>query len=356
MLPFSFEVGPSKLYNGVADFISHALIQEGWGEVSHRSARFTEGSKNTQEKFRSFFRVPEDYHIFYTYSATEGMEIFSRSVVDQDCYHIVNGTFGNKWHKTALRAGKKALKINDPQGYISLDQIDPPPQTEMVAITANETATGLAYTPSELEAVRQKSGNALFIVDITSGVGAVEYDFSIADGWFFSVQKAFGLPAGLGVAIVGPRIMEKAAQRADKNQDVGCHHTLAELQKIMEKSFQTPTTPNVLNILALGFVVEQLEKDFGSLSHLYQKTQEKIRYLTQAVESIEGLRVVSNSESICVIESSESQIKNLKEKISAAGMSVGSGYGERKIDQIRIANFPVHTMEDLQKLVKVMQG
>jgi len=36
-------------------------------------------------------------------------------------------------------------------------------------------------------------------------------------------------------------------------------------------------------------------------------------------------------------------------------MSVGAGYGSKKETQIRIANFPAHSLEQVQKLVKTLQ-
>lgn len=352
----NFTVGPAKNYHGVGEYLQR-IIGEGWGETSHRSGDFTKASENTQAKLREFFQIPEDYTIFYTYSATEGMEILTRSLVDGKSTHVVNGSFGKKWWTTSKRAGNRATKLQNEDGArVELADIVLEEGTEMLAITGNETSTGICYFPEEIKTLRERYPETFFCVDITSGMGAVAYDFDQADGWFFSVQKALGMPAGLGVLIVNDRVMAKAKEREDAGEDIGCHHTLFELQKKMDGKFQTPTTPNVLNILTLGFVAEQYLADFGSVENLYALTQEKQKALVEAVSGIDGFEIVSNSETVIVVQGSEEGISALKEKLAKSGYAVGGGYGDNKPRQIRIGNFPVHSKEDHERLVAVMRG
>jgi len=350
-----FAVGPAKFYHGVNDFLCNQ-INDGIGEISHRSQKFTDISSNGLAALREFFRIPDDYKILYTYSATEGMEILTRSCVDSKVCHVINGNFGNVWAKTSQKALKKVQKFTheDGQSRVELNEIQPDAETEFLAITANETATGIAYTPEEIKQLRAAYPNLLLGVDVTSSMGAVAYDFTSADAWFFSVQKAMGLPAGLGILIVGPRVQEKAAQRQEAGADVGCHHRLGDLVKKIEGKCQTPTTPNVLNIGGLGYVCRQFKTDFGTIENLYAKTKEKAALMydffqnhpkfTPAVAS-------GRSESVVVASGSEEDLVDLHKRLKTAGIEIGKGYGDKKTTQIRIGNFPVHGLADIKNLI-----
>ena len=350
----NFTVGPAKLYHGAAEFLCEQL-QQGVGEISHRSKAFSDLSEQSLAAFREFFAVPPDYSVFYTYSATEGMEIITRSAVDEKSCHIVNGNFGNVWYKTATKAHKTAQKLSHDDGKtrVEPEEIIPQDGTELLALTANETSTGIAYAPTEIAALRARYPELLLGVDVTSSMGAVAYDLSQADAWLFSVQKAFGLPAGLGILVIGPRLWETAQNREAAGADVGCHHRLSDLEKKMAGKFQTPTTPNTLNIGGLGYVCRRLQQDYGTLARLYADTQEKAKTIYTFFEQHPTLTPAitsGRSESIIVVDGDPDELAALHSKLGAAGIEVGKGYGGKKAEQIRIGNFPVHSMADFEHL------
>ena len=351
----NFTVGPSQHYHGVQDFLCK-IVSEGYGEISHRSEKFTEISKQVQKSMREFFNIPDDYQIFYTYSATEGMEILTRNLVLKKAYHVISGNFGHVWKKTALKAQKEISFIeNKNSERVQISEINPQ-DADFIALTGNETSTGLAFHPDEIQEIRKKFPNLMIGVDITSGMGAVNYDFMSADAWFFSVQKALGMPAGLGIVIMNQKAQTKALEKEKNGDDVGCHHCISGLLKKMEGKFQTPTTPNFLNIATIGFVTEQLKKDFGNISVLYRETCKKADFLKESFKNLTGLVQVSNSKSIFVLEGTEEKIIQTHEKLAKFGIKIGGGYGPKKKFQIRISNFPVHSMEDMENLMEVLQN
>ena len=123
----------------------------------------------------------------------------------------------------------------------------------------------------------------------------------------------------------------------------------------MDKVFQTPTTPNVLNILTLGFVAAAFADKFGNISDLYKLTQSKQKALVTGIDEISGMNVVSNSETVIVLESTEECIIKIKEVLSKNGFVIGSCYGANKTKQVRISNFPVHTSADHGELLKILK-
>lgn len=353
----NFTVGPAKLYHGVADFLCESL-RNGTAEISHRSARFSEISRNTITALKHFFQIPEEYRVYYTYSATEAMEILVRSAVTKKACHVSNGNFGNVWAKESERSKKTVQKItHEGKKRVELDEILPDGDAEFLAITANETATGIAYAPQEIAEIRRRNPNILLGVDITSAMGAVAFDFSQADAWFFSVQKAIGLPAGLGILIVSPRLWETAQKRESTGEDVGCHHSLSGLEKKMEGKFQTPTTPNVMNITGLGFVCRSFAEDYGTIENLYVATQEKAQLMYDFFENhplFSPAISVGRSESVLVFSGAEYDISTLHARLAKEGIEVGKGYGTAKAHQIRIGNFPVSKKEDVQHLLETI--
>ena len=351
----NFTVGPSKLYPGVADFISEMLKSE-FSQISHRSKEFSQASEKTLNSLRVFFEIPDDYRVFYTYSATEGMEILMRNCVDKNSYHIVNGNFGGVWAKTGKASGKDVTILkNDDGSKIDVEQINPPAETEFVAITANETSTGIAYSPDEIVKIKARiSQETLLGVDITSSMGMVKYDWTQADGWFFSVQKGLGLPAGLGILIVGPRAWEKGQTQKELTNNVGCHHSFSGLEGKMAGKFQTPTTPNFLDIAGLGFVSEELKSKFENIEKLYQDTQIKYKFLQDFFSKQDNLSINGDSETIIVVNCKDPVY--LISELGKKEIKVSTGYGKNKATQIRIGNFPVHSMADMKNLTEHIAG
>jgi len=351
----NFTVGPSKIYRGVADFMCQE-IQNDLGELSHRSPAFSAMSEKTLKAFRTFFHIPANYHVFYTASATEGMEILSRGAVETKAAHIINGNFGSLWEKQSKRVKKDTQILSHKEGNrIEISEMKIDADADFLAITANETSTGIAYSPEEIQKIREKFPELLFCIDATSAMGALQYDFQQADAWLFSVQKCFGMPAGLGMLIVSPRLFEVVQRRESEGKDVGGHHSLMSLEKKMTGKFQTPTTPNVLNIATLGFISEQFQKDFGSLENLDKKTKEKAKRIYDFFEAHPKFSPEvkkGRSQTTIVIDGKEEDLIALHAKLKEAGIVIGKGYGPKKPTQIRIANFPASSMEDIENLLE----
>ena len=71
----------------------------------------------------------------------------------------------------------------------------------------------------------------IIALDLVSSVPATPIDLSLVDTAYFSVQKCFGLPAGMGVWIVGPKCFEVSKVKEYMNEIVGSYHSLSVLKK-----------------------------------------------------------------------------------------------------------------------------
>lgn len=348
-----FTPGPSQILPSVAKYLKDAL-QEDIPSISHRGKTYQELFASTTEMLRKLLKIPKDYEVFYISSATEAMERIIENCVTANSYHFVNGAFSKRFYDTALELKKNPTKyeVEDGKGF-TFQKVKIPHPTELVCFTQNETSTGVMIDPSDIYEIKKNNPDSLIAVDIVSSVPYVTLDYTFLDCVFFSVQKGFGLPAGLGILIISPKAMEKAKFLADNNHNVGSYHNFLVLSQFAKKN-QTPETPNVLGMYLLNKVVQEMLKT--GIETIRKQTERKAKTLYTFFEKNKAYTVFVEdknlrSPTVIVIEvkgGSTNLIKNLKEK----GIVMGSGYGSYKEKHIRIGNFPAISIKDVKKLLR----
>lgn len=350
-----FTPGPTELYPEVRSYIESALTGN-ICSINHRSNEFMDIYKATSDSLKQLLNIPDSYTILFLSSATECMDRIIQNTVSERSFHFVNGAFAERFYKTSVELNKAAEKTeveygkNFNFGEIKIDN-DP----ELICITQNETSTGVAVDPEDIYKIKNKHQNALMAIDIVTSSPFVNIDYNKIDCAFFSVQKGFGLPAGLGVLIAGKRCIEKARFLRDNNISIGSYHNFISLFENAEK-YQTTETPNVLGIYLLGKVCESLIK-YG-VDKMRTETLLKSKLLYDFFDSHPHLKpLVENrsdrSDTIIEIKTGNNQ-NEIKKKLSDQGIIVGSGYGKLKASDIRIANFPMHRMEDVKRITDIL--
>lgn len=357
-----FTPGPAELYPTFYQHLQQALDEQ-IGSISHRSQRFRDIYKFADEQLRTLLNIPATHGIFFTGSASEVWERVLLNCVEHESFHLVNGSFSQKFYDYANALHKHAHILEKPfgEGFDAAD-IEVPAYAELVCLTHNETSSGVQMKPGEIHKLKRKYPKKLFCVDMVSSAPYPDLDFNLIDSAFFSVQKAFGMPAGLGVWIASQACLAKAEQ-LEKNDalTIGAHNTLPMLWKHY-KTFETPATPNVLYIYLLG----KLAEDFNriGIDTIRKQTEEKARMLYKFLDSsdvyepfVKQERHRSQTVIVATVGSPEHP-KSSAEVISAAktaNMIVGSGYGKFKDSQIRIANFPAVSVEQVGSLIEQLQ-
>lgn len=342
----TFNVGPSKIYPQVKQYLQDAYDQNILS-ISHRSAAFDAISKKCLDLLREKLNIPADYQIVYTTSATESWEIISQDLVNQSATHFFNGEFGKKWHEYAqfLVPNTKGYKF-DENTVLNPFQYEIDPKTELFAFTLNETSTGTQVKPEIIKTVKQKYPESLIAIDTTSCVGGIAIDFSLYDVIYGSVQKCFGLPAGLGLLIVSPKAIEKANQKNVK----GRYNSLLKMLEHI-KAYQTSFTPNVLAIYLLSRVLEQY-KPIQEIDKMIKTRAENWYSFIPKTKSL-ALHITENnvkSDTIITVKSSAENIAKIKKEAKLAGFELGSGYGPLKDVTFRLANFPALTDAEIEQL------
>ncbi len=350
----NFTPGPSQLYFTVEDHMRIAF-REGVPSLSHRSKKFESYYKDTVDGLRELLNVPSNYHVFFTGSATEIWERLIQNLVEENSFHLVNGSFSKRFFEIALQLNKKPIKneVHNGQGFDS--PISVPAETELIAVTHNETSTGISLPLDFIYNLKSKNPNALLAVDAVSSLPFPDFDYSKLDSVFFSVQKGFGLPSGLGVWMVNEKCLAKAEVLLAKGISIGSYHNLPSLQAHALKN-QTPETPNVLGIYILSKVIRDMVR--RGITTIRKETEYKATLLYQTLENHQALNAFVTNKSFrsktVIVADCGDFTEKITSKLLEKGMQPGDGYGASKKTQLRFANFPTHSKEQFELLVDTL--
>lgn len=348
----SFYPGPSRIYDEIPAYVKDAA-KEGVLSMNHRSPEFEALAKKTATLFKKKLGVPANYTVLYTSSATECWEIIAQSLITDKSYHFFSGAFGKKWfeYTVALNKNAEALLFSREEKIEPTDFSFPYPQAT-ICLTQNETSNGTQLEAGILKKFRKLNPAALIAVDATSSMAGIQLDFKQADVWFASVQKCFGLPAGLAVMICSPRAVERAKIIQEKLH----YNSFANMVSMMEK-WQTTHTPNVLGVYLLMRV---LEKSDG-IATLHQKTVERFQKWEAFAESNGWLKpLIENREvrsyTVLPLQAEAPVIATVKSKAKKIGFLLGEGYGDLKATTLRIANFPALRDREVKALMTFLKS
>jgi phosphoserine aminotransferase len=348
-----FTVGPTELFPEVKQFINEAL-KEKVLSFSHRGKEFEKIHNTTCEELKNLLGIPEGFYIFYFSSATECMERIIQNLVEKKSFHFINGYFAGRFYNIALQLKKKPVqkKANLNDGF-RFDKIKIPEKTELICFTQNETSTGMVVDLNDIYKVKNNNPDKLVAVDIVTSVPYIKMDFNKIDCAFFSVQKGFGLPSGLGVLIIKKDCIEKTKYLRDKKCNIGSYNNFITLAERAEKN-QTVVTPNILGIFLLGKVCKMLNKK--GMERIRKETEEKANIIYKFFKDNNIIRPfinnTKNRSNTTLVFEVAIEPKIIINGIKKKGFVISEGYRDFKDSQIRIANFPMHKIEDVRRLLK----
>lgn len=352
----NFTPGPSQLFYTVEDHTRQAF-KERIPSLSHRSKEFESIYATVKTGLVELLSIPTGFHIFFTGSATEIWERSIQNLVEKNTSHFVNGAFSKRYFEIAGQLGKTAFKVESSLGTGFTESTSLPDQTELIALTHNETSTGVSLPLGFINSFNDKYPEAFVVVDAVSSLPYPDFDYNKIDSVFFSVQKGFGLPAGLGVWIVNERCLAKAEKISKDGGSIGTYHSLPTLLA-NEKKNQTPETPNVLSIYLLSKVIQDFNR--RGIQIIRKETEYKAAILYQALEG-HGLAKpfvkdkTHRSQTVIVAECGI-HTERIAKDLAKAGLFAGDGYGENKKSQLRFANFPTHSKEQFELLVDTLNS
>ena len=262
-----FGCGPSKVRPEAVARLTEPQAPLG---TSHRQAPVKDVVARIRSGLRELFRLPEGYEVVLGNGGTTAFwDAAACGLVRERALHLAYGEFSRRFASVTAGAPFLTAPI-----IVEAEPGDAPepvadPGADVIAWAHNETSTGVmvgVHRPS-------RAGDALVLVDATSGAGGLPVEITEADAYYFAPQKSFGSDGGLWVALLGPAALERVAEL----DGAGDRWTPAflSLASALENSRkdQTLNTPAVATLLLLADQIEWMLGQ-GGLDWCVRRTRE----------------------------------------------------------------------------------
>ena len=250
-----FGCGPSKVRPEALARVAESASVIG---TSHRQRPVKDLVARIRGGIAELFDAPDGYEVALGNGGTTAFwDAATACLVRERSLHLSFGEFSAKFAK----ATGAAPFLVDPI-VIEAEPGNAPepvaePGADALAWAHNETSTGVAVPVRRPDG----AGDALVLIDATSGAGGLELDPAQADAYYFAPQKAFGSDGGLWLALLSPAAIERIGEL--DGADGRWQPASLSLATALENSRkdQTYNTPAVATLLLLA---DQLEWMLGS--------------------------------------------------------------------------------------------
>jgi aspartate aminotransferase-like enzyme len=308
-------------------------------QIGHRSTEFTELYGGVVAKLRQLLETDNKVFLF-TSSSTGVWEAAIRNCVAKRVLCCTQGAFSDRWFQVARANGKAAESIQVDWGRaITAEMIDDrlgSGDYDAITVVHNETSTGVMNHLDEIAEVLRRHPDVLFLVDAVSSMAGsrTPVDALGIDVCLAGLQKAFALPAGLAVAAVS----ERALDRAKEVEHRGYYFDFLEMLKYDERQM-TPSTPAIPQIQALDAQLDRIREEgaasrFARHARLARIVQDWARrdFALFAEEGYESPTVT------CVENTRDISVAELNEALGRQRAQISNGYGKLKQKTFRIAH------------------
>jgi phosphoserine aminotransferase len=220
--------------------------------TSHRQAPVRGLVARVRSGLRELFALPDGYEVALgNGGASAFWEIAAFALVGERSLHLVNGEFSGKFAEVT----RSAPFLEDPIVLAAEPGSAPvpagSPQADVLAWAHNETSTGVM-----IDVVRPAdAGEALIVIDGTSGAGGLPLHASAVDVYYFAPQKSFGSDGGLWLALLSPAAQERVAQVAASGRFIPAFLSLA----VALENSAAEQTSNTPAIATLFLMAEQID-------------------------------------------------------------------------------------------------
>ncbi len=348
-----FGCGPSKVRpEALARLASDGAAVMG---TSHRQAPVKALVGEIRAGLRELFSLPEGYEVALgNGGATAFWDAACFCLVERRALHLAFGEFSSKFAQATREAPflEDSIVIEAPAG----DAPDPAAigasgeGADVLAWAHNETSTGV-MTPVVRPA---DGGDALVLIDATSGAGGLPLDASQADAYYFAPQKAFASDGGLWLALLSPAAQERIERIAASGRYTPA---FLSLPIALENSLkdQTYNTPAVASLLLLADQVGWMRR-LGGLDACVSRTRLSSSHLYEWAENSQFARPfvcdpTKRSLVVGTIDFDEAvDAKLLAATLRANGIVDVEPYRKLGRNQLRVGMFPAVDPDDVRAL------
>jgi phosphoserine aminotransferase len=266
-----FGCGPSK----VRPEQLQSLVAEGAGVMgtSHRQAPVRQVVRRVREGVAQLLGLPDGYEVVLGNGGTTALwDALAFGMVRERAHHLTYGEFSSKFAKVTAGAPFLAdpavteAEPGDAPEPVGADGCD------VVAWAHNETSTGVMVP------VTRPAGDALVLVDATSGAGGLPLDAAAADVYYFAPQKSFAADGGLWLAAMSPAALDRVGELAGSDRWIPEFLSLATALDNSRKD-QTYNTPAVATLWLLAEQIDWMLEGGGLDGFCVARTRESSDHL-----------------------------------------------------------------------------
>ncbi|MCW3011867.1 MAG: phosphoserine transaminase [Solirubrobacterales bacterium] len=253
-----FGCGPSKVRPEQLQALQAAVNGVPVMGTSHRQKPVKAVVGRVREGLKDLFSVPDGYEVMLGNGGTTAFwDAAAAGLVREKALHLSFGEFSNKFAQVTGGAPflQDPVVVKSDPGDAPAVQSDP--SCDVVAWAHNETSTGVML------GVERPDGDALVLVDATSGAGGLPLDASAADVYYFAPQKSFAADGGLWLALLSPAAQERIAEVGARTDRWIPEFLSLTTALDNSKKDQTYNTPAVATLLMLADQVEWMNQNGG---------------------------------------------------------------------------------------------
>jgi phosphoserine aminotransferase len=346
-----FGCGPSKVRPEQLQALTTTAA--GLFGTSHRQAPVKNLVGRVRDGLRELFSLPDGYEVLLgNGGATAFWDAAAFGLIDKKSLHLTYGEFSAKF-ASAVAANPF---VGDPI-VIKADAGSAPeptsdPSVDAIAWAHNETSTGVAVPVKRPDG----SGDALILIDATSGAGGLPVDISEVDAYYFAPQKNFASDGGLWLALVSPAALARIESIAASGRWVPDFLSLpiAVDNSLKNQTYNTPA------IGTLVLMAEQIDWMLGNggLDWSVKRTADSSQRLYSWAEaSSYTTPFVSDpalrSQVVGTVDFSDSvDASAVAAILRANGIVDTEPYRKLGRNQLRIAMFPAIEPDDVSALTQ----
>ena len=350
-----FGCGPSK----VRPAALAALAADGAAVMgtSHRQKPVKSLVGEIRAGLGELFSLPDGYEVALgNGGATAFWDAAAFGLIRERSLHLTFGEFSQKFASVS----KGAPFLGEPV-VVSADPGDAPDPASVGAQAAEAGADAIAWAHNETSTgvmapiVRPDgAGDALVLIDATSGAGGLPVDVAQADAYYFAPQKSFAADGGLWLALLSPAAQQRIAELDSSERWIPPFLSLATALENSLKD-QTYNTPAVATLFLLNDQIRWM-LDGGGLDWCVERSTlsseqlygwaERSGYATPFVKDVAKRSLV-----VGTIDFDESiDAAQIAKTLRANGVVDVEPYRKLGRNQLRVGMFPAIEPGDVQAL------
>ncbi|GAB3009050.1 putative phosphoserine aminotransferase [Mycobacterium bourgelatii] len=346
-----FGCGPSKVRPEQLQVLSTSAAAL-FG-TSHRQAPVKNLVGRVRKGLAELFSIPDGYEVIVgNGGATAFWDAAAFCLIDKRSLHLTYGEFSAKFASGVSKnpfVGDPIIIKADP-GSAPEPQSDP--SVDVIAWAHNETSTGVSVP------VRRPadSGDALVVIDATSGAGGLPVDINDVDAYYFAPQKNFASDGGLWLAIMSPAALARVEAIKASGRWVPDFLSLpiAIENSVKDQTYNTPAIGTLVLLaeqidwlLGNGGLDWAVKRTADSSQRLYSWAEERDYTTPFVADPALRSQVVGTIDFVDEVDAAA-----VAKTLRANGIVDTEPYRKLGRNQLRIAMFPAVEPDDISALTQ----